>query len=251
MKISLSLLLFFLLTIACKRDNNLELEVLKEATIYLDNNNLKLFKRMEKEVADNGSRQKEVAFLNSLKALLSKRINAKSSSENLKSYKTSIYTFVNDTLKASPKNEFKLKDVQVQNDSSSFLIYYQDILLFEKDLLELALINLSGSCTWYSSYLPVNKSKDTVSVNEEYSIAAMPDFYFPRSIEIEPDSISIYKMGEKITVPFITEVVGGILLLRFRPNASGKYVIKGGVKIKSLYNEFYKSHRFRDSVFVK
>jgi hypothetical protein len=250
MKISLSLLLFFLLTIACKRDKNLELEVLKEATIYLDNNNLKLFKRMEKEVADNGSRQKEVTFLNFLKALLSKRINAKFSSENLKNYKTSIYTFVNDTLKASPKIEFKLNDVQVQNDSSSFNIYYQDILLFEKNMLELALTEVSGSDA--NNYFSiVYKTNDTISVNEEYSIAVMPDVYLPRRVDLKPYSVDIYRNGEKMTIPFKSEVVGGILLLRISPNVAGNYKLNGTVKIKSLYNEFYMLRNFKDFVIVK
>jgi hypothetical protein len=169
----------------------------------------------------------------------------------LKNYKNAIYGFANDTLQATPKIEFKLKDEQIQNDSSSFYIYYQDILLFEKNLLELALINLSGSCTWYSSYLPVNKTKDTVAVNEEYSIAVTPDLYFPRRVDVQPDSITVFKKGEKMIIPFRTEIVGGILLLRFSPNEAGKYVIKGAVKIKSLYNDFYRSHRFTDSVFVR
>ena len=243
------LLLLFVLTIACKRENNQELEVLKEATFYLDNNNLKLLKRMEKEVVDNGSRQKESAFLNSIKALLSKRINAKSSSDNLKNYKNAIYTFTNDTLEAVPKIEFKLNEHQLKDDSLGFYIYYQDILLFEKNLLELALRDVSYDANNYFSV--VYKTNDTISVNEEYSIAIMPDVYLPRKVDTKPYSIAIYRNGEKMTIELKSEVVGGILLLRFRPNVAGNYKLNGTVKIKSLYNEFYMLRNFKDSVFVR
>ncbi len=250
----------------CIQNNDkAEIKSLRLLIGNLEKYNLSNVKILEKESEDNGSKPHDTLLVYNVKTLFGKRLNKHQNiTENLQNL-AEIKSYYNLLLKVcnSEKDidkellnraELLIKDYELKNDSLAYYHCLLNIVLIENDLLEIKVDEIYQSDFSLTSSRNVYKSTDTITLNQSYTTAIIPDNQFNTELLFDKHKdIYIEFNGNKSDLPMKVNIEAGIITVEVLPKQVGNYKIMGNFK---TLNKDYKSSSplnftFRDEFFVK
>lgn len=263
-KIIICLCLF--LMFGCNQKNNkAEIKSLRLLIENLEKYNIRNVKILEKESVDNGSKPHDTLLVHNLKTLFAKRLQRDQSiTENLqnlteiKSYYNQLKIVCNSEKDIDKellnRAELLIKDYELKNDSLAYYHCLLNIVLIENDLLEIKVDKIYQSDFALTSSRNVYKSTDTITLNQSYTTAIIPDNQFNTELLFDKKKdIYLEYNGKKSDLPMKVNIEAGIITVELLPKQVGNYKIKGNFKtiIKDYKSSSPLNFTFRDEFFVK
>ncbi len=261
-KIIICLCLF--LMFGCNQNNDkAEIKSLKLLIENFEKYNDRKVRLIENISITNGSKPIDTLLVYNVKTLFAKR--SKQTIENYLKNLAEIKSYYNLLLKVcnSEKDidkellnraELLIKDYELKNDSLAYYHCLLNIVLIENDLLEINVDKIYQSDFALSSSRNVYKSTDTITLNQSYTTAIIPDNQFNTELLFNKQKdIYLEFNGKKSDLPMKVSIEAGIITVELLPKQVGNYKIKGNFK---TINKDYKSSSplnftFRDEFFVK
>jgi hypothetical protein len=238
------------------KDNIAEINNLKDISITLSDNNSRLCRIIEKEIIEEGSRPKDLIYLNKSKEIINKQKSITNKEKFLESYlkflKSEFKIVEEKDTSRLYRAEKLISKFNKNRDSLLFYNSYLNLLMIENDILKSISMRVGSSCRWFNHYSNIYKEKDTISRNETYSFVVIPDILCHKKNDIKMDfHLNILRNNKIETIPIISENIGGLVTIKIKPEMPGNYKINGELIIKSTRIDFSLKNIFVDNFYVK
>jgi len=259
--LSSTLLLIVCATIFSCTDNKvyeMDLKFQRQITAQSLYENDRIVLRIEKEIVENGRRPQEVAILNHASTIIQTRNVSLDSMGSLLVLAEKMKHVMSSSKIDDPDNllgfvDYYQKELTNTNDSLIFQKMINVYLAIEKNILNENLIKVSGSCNWGMGYIAhVSKTADTITKNDTYELAVIPDTYNHHFSYVNDDcKITIYRNGKSAEVKHSILKKGSVYLISLNPTQSGNYELKGSFTQSARIGTYVMNLKFGDTFFVK
>ncbi len=255
MKYILYSFIVILFSCSTKKQEN-DINNLKDAIVFIENNNSRTLKLIEKEVVEEGNKPDLIDIYNKAKEVSEKRITLIGQPSFLLNYfnylKSEYHIIEEKDSTRINRAESLISEFKSNKDSLVFYNTLINLLLIENDILKSISMKVGGSCRWMNLYANVLKDKDTIAINENYSIVVIPDILYPNRVEITPNTqITVLRDNIKENTRTQIEKIGSIIIIKLNPTKAGNYKIQGEFSIKSKTINFSFNNKYIDNFYVK
>ncbi len=250
------LLIVILIISGCsaKTEREVDLKFLELINTEKFNQNERILKIIQKEVAEAGMKPRDTIVTNKAAWLINQRnLHLLSTGAFIEWTKEieAVYraTYKEDTSKLE-FTRFYANRLENGFDTLTYLKLLNSYLSVEEDLLNEHLLSVSGGWRFYNSNAHVLKTVDTITASQKYEFVVVPDYYDYKRSKVDSCKVLIYKNGNSVNVP--TEIIqkANAFIIAITPNDAGSYKVRGYI-VQSNRSDVTLHQNFADEFVVE